>query len=173
MGVFTGSSGNALRHWNILLPSEEPIGRIPTTGLRQYYAKDHLGSVRAESGAITEATDYYAFGLDMGGRRFVSGTSAREHFTGKERDQETGFDYFGARYYMPEIGRWLVVDPLTEYIRASRLSSTLAFSGREETGISGAISPSRFAEQTSKNIRPSAFIGWFRRFQFRRWPESS
>ena len=47
VGVFTGTSGNALRHWNILTPSGEAIGRIPSTGLRQYYAKDHLGSARA------------------------------------------------------------------------------------------------------------------------------
>ena len=32
-------------------------------------------------------------------------------FTGKERDDETGWDYFGARYYYPAIGRWLSVDP--------------------------------------------------------------
>jgi len=32
-------------------------------------------------------------------------------FTGKERDVETGYDYFGARYYDSRIGRWLQVDP--------------------------------------------------------------
>ena len=33
-------------------------------------------------------------------------------FTGKERDRETGYDYFGARYYSQELGMWLSVDPL-------------------------------------------------------------
>ena len=42
------------------------------------------------------------------------GTSAKEGYTGKERDAETGLDYFGARYYMPEIGRWMSVDPLAD-----------------------------------------------------------
>ena len=32
-------------------------------------------------------------------------------FTGKERDPETGFDYFGVRYYLPAMGRFLGADP--------------------------------------------------------------
>ncbi len=33
------------------------------------------------------------------------------HSTGKERDSESGNDYFGARYYAPTMGRWLSPDP--------------------------------------------------------------
>ena len=35
-------------------------------------------------------------------------------FNGKELDQETGLYYYGARYYTPEIGIWLSVDPLSD-----------------------------------------------------------
>jgi len=35
-------------------------------------------------------------------------------FSGKERDEETGYSYFGARYYNPELSVWLSVDPLAE-----------------------------------------------------------
>ncbi|MBR5832646.1 MAG: hypothetical protein IKY79_08555, partial [Bacteroidales bacterium] len=36
-------------------------------------------------------------------------------FTGKERDSETGFSYFGARYYDSDlITGWLSVDPLAD-----------------------------------------------------------
>jgi RHS repeat-associated protein len=31
----------------------------------------------------------------------------RHRFTGKERDTETGLDYFGARYYGSNMGRWM------------------------------------------------------------------
>jgi RHS repeat-associated protein len=36
------------------------------------------------------------------------------HFTGKERDAESGNDYFGARYYASSMGRWLSPDPSME-----------------------------------------------------------
>jgi RHS repeat-associated protein len=35
------------------------------------------------------------------------------HFTGKERDSESGNDYFGARYYASTMGRWLSPDSST------------------------------------------------------------
>ncbi len=56
------------------------------------------------------------YGNNIGNSRAVesigSGTDATEHhFTGKERDTESGLDYFGARYYASSMGRWLSPDP--------------------------------------------------------------
>jgi RHS repeat-associated protein len=39
-------------------------------------------------------------------------SARRYRYTGKERDEETGLDYFGARYYAPWLGRWTTADPL-------------------------------------------------------------
>jgi RHS repeat-associated protein len=50
----------------------------------------------------------------MTGRSYLSGVGAKEGYTGKERDAETGLDYFGARYYLGAIGRWGGVDALTD-----------------------------------------------------------
>jgi RHS repeat-associated protein len=36
----------------------------------------------------------------------------RYRFTGKERDDETGLNYHGARYYAPWLGRWTAPDPI-------------------------------------------------------------
>ena len=44
----------------------------------------------------------------------AAGYDERYKFTGKERDEKTGYDYFGARYYVPEIPIWLSVDPLAD-----------------------------------------------------------
>src|SRR5262249_18320104 len=38
-------------------------------------------------------------------------TPKRYRYTGKERDEENGFTYHGARYYAAWVGRWVSCDP--------------------------------------------------------------
>jgi RHS repeat-associated protein len=45
---------------------------------------------------------------------FIPRLRAAHKFTGKARDAETGYDYFGARYYSSELSVWLSVDPLAD-----------------------------------------------------------
>jgi RHS repeat-associated protein len=56
--------------------------------------------------------NYYPFGKESRGSETAN--TPKEKFTGKERDAESGLDYFGARYYNPDIVRWTSVDPLWE-----------------------------------------------------------
>ena len=42
--------------------------------------------------------------------QFVASDSNHYKFTGKERDSESGLDYFGARYYSNGLGRWISAD---------------------------------------------------------------
>ena len=44
----------------------------------------------------------------------ISSYSARYTFSGKERDEETGYSYFGARYYNSSYSIWLSVDPMAD-----------------------------------------------------------
>ena len=44
----------------------------------------------------------------------ASAYNERFKFTGKERDTETGYDYFGARFYSPILLLWLSPDPLSD-----------------------------------------------------------
>ena len=34
--------------------------------------------------------------------------------SGKEKDSETGYYYFGARYYNPDLSLWLSIDPMSD-----------------------------------------------------------
>ena len=85
----------------------------------EYVVLDGLGNVRVvtdEKGNVLERHDYLAFGEECTTGRCANnpGVGAGEplKFTGKERDPETGLDYFGARYYGSKIGRFTSVDPV-------------------------------------------------------------
>ncbi|MCT4070796.1 hypothetical protein HZP86_16340, partial [Elizabethkingia anophelis] len=87
-----------------------------------YNYTDHLGNVRlsytkgASGGAeIIEENNYYPFGLKHQGYNSTSlaNNAYQYKYNGKEL-QETGMYDYGARMYMPELGRWGVVDPLAE-----------------------------------------------------------
>ncbi len=75
-----------------------------------YYFSDHLKTasvITNASGTITEDEDYYPWGGEL---QFVNSDNNHYKFTGKERDAETGLDYFGARYYGNWTGRFLTPD---------------------------------------------------------------
>ncbi len=73
----------------------------------EYYITDHLGSNRKllENGSVEQDNEYYAFGETSTSGEGVNGYK----FTGKELD-DTGLYYYGARYYLPELGRFLQSD---------------------------------------------------------------
>jgi len=88
-----------------------------------FLTADHLGSTRVitdAAGAVRKRYDYLPFGEEIGssvgGRSSVTGYSAvdatRQRFSGKERDAESGLDYFGARYFSGAQGRFTTPDPL-------------------------------------------------------------
>lgn len=89
-----------------------------------YQYTDHLGNARISyakntDGAleITDTNNYYAFGSNhIGGLKSSLGGYQSYKYNGKEI-QETGMYDYGARFYMPDIGRWGVVDPLAEKSR--------------------------------------------------------
>jgi len=77
----------------------------------EYYHLDALGSVRAvtdASGAIVVRHDYEPYGREWNEPE----SSDTRRFTGKERDDESGLDYFEMRYYGTTTGRFTSVDPV-------------------------------------------------------------
>ena len=93
----------------------------PTTGT-EFLTADPLGSTRLvtnAAGGVLKRYDYVPFGEEIaagiGGRAQADGYGSgvypnapdvlSEKFTAKERDAESGLDYFGARYYGSALGR--------------------------------------------------------------------
>ncbi len=100
--------------------------------LRNYYHPDHastelstsLGSSSAStelsnhwitdgSGNAIQHLHYLPFGEDWVDQR-NSSWNAPYTFSGKEKDTETGYGYFGARYYDSGLSIWLSVDPMSD-----------------------------------------------------------
>ena len=91
----------------------EVPAKTPTTGGTQFLTDDALGSTRLVTdvyGNTVQCNDYLPFGEDLtaGGRTCVSTVDAipEKKFTGKERDAESGLDYFDARYFSSAQGRF-------------------------------------------------------------------
>ena len=90
-------------------------GAPPFTLGTQYVTADQLGSTRlitAPGLGVPVATyDYLPFGDELGGPVYPTGAGGNDiKFTGKERDAETGLDFFGARYFSSAQGRFTSPD---------------------------------------------------------------
>jgi RHS repeat-associated protein len=68
------------------------------------------------SGAeVLEENNYYPFGLKHEGYNALAGNPTYNYkYNGKELQQESGMYDYGARFYMPDIGRFGAHDPLSE-----------------------------------------------------------
>ncbi|HEU4932648.1 MAG TPA: HNH/ENDO VII family nuclease [Pyrinomonadaceae bacterium] len=94
-----------------------------TTNGTSYVTSDVLGSPRVITGSAQEIKgrhDYLPFGEELvagnGGRtpqQNYGADNLRKKFTQKERDIETGLDYFLARYYSSAQGRFTSPDEFT------------------------------------------------------------
>ena len=84
--------------------------------LLRYQLANHLGSSSLEldgSGAMISYEEYYPYGSTsyQAVDARIKPAAKRYRFTQKERDEETGCNYHGARYYAPWLGRWMSCDP--------------------------------------------------------------
>jgi RHS repeat-associated protein len=84
-----------------------------------FHLVDPLGSRRLQTntaGVWEETCQSLPFGdqlnCTLNPNVTTSDDATEHHFTGKERDTESGIDYFGARYYASTMGRWTSPDPL-------------------------------------------------------------
>jgi RHS repeat-associated protein len=96
----------------------EGAGPIATPVPKQrFQLGNHLGSAMLEvdeTGLIISYEEYHPYGTSAyrSARSGVEVSARRYRYTGKERDDETGLYYHGARYYAAWLGRWTSADPL-------------------------------------------------------------
>jgi len=101
----------------IALVETQTVGDGDKQPVQRYQLGNHLGSASVELSENAELISYEEY-HPYGTTAFQAMCSAAEvclkryRYTGKERDEETGFSYHGARYYASWLGRWTSTDPL-------------------------------------------------------------
>lgn len=84
--------------------------RATTGSNTSYFLADHLGSTNGltdGSGAVTSTSSYDSFGNPAN-----TAFPTRYQFTGREFDNFTGLQFSRARWYDPQIGRFISEDPI-------------------------------------------------------------
>ncbi|MBK9168352.1 MAG: DUF4258 domain-containing protein [Bryobacterales bacterium] len=105
------------------LAAEYTQGTPAVLGTR-YVTVDWLGSTRATTdaaGRVVSRRDYFPYGEAIAGTNvygnrhlvpsYAAAQGLSQMFTGKEREGQTGLDYFGARYFSGAQGRFTSADP--------------------------------------------------------------
>ncbi len=143
----------------LLLPTP---AHAQTTQVVEYYHTDALGSVRAvtnQQGQVIRRHDILPFGEEL---QPTVPPPDKPLFTGKERDAETGLDYFGARYQRAGVGRFTTVDP------AMTLDKNLADPQRWNRYAYARTNPLRWVDPDGRTPGPVSLEG-FRPFM--KWAE--
>ena len=81
-----------------------------------WYHPDHLGSsswITYSDGSAVQHLHYLPWGEDFVDQRSTT-WNAMYTFSAKEKDTETGYSYFGSRYYNSDLSIWLSVDPMSD-----------------------------------------------------------
>lgn len=94
------------------------VGKINADTTRNYYLKDHLGSIRVvlnSTNGVISAQDYDAWGYPLENRTYQF-DNIKYSFIASELDHESNYTHFGVRKYDSRIGRFLAEEP---YINSS------------------------------------------------------
>ncbi|WP_437575045.1 RHS repeat-associated core domain-containing protein [Sorangium sp. So ce887] len=107
-------------------------GPFTVTPRVRYQLDNHLGSASLEvdgAGLVIGYEEYHPYGTTSywSAASGIEVSQRRYRYTSKEKDEETGLYYYGARYYAPWLGRWTSADPagmvdgpnLYEYVRGN------------------------------------------------------
>src|SRR6267143_3164667 len=107
----TNSSGAVVARYTQAVKIDEPLAEL-RSGTTSFYQADGLGSITSLSNAAGALAQTYTF--DSFGKQTASTGSLTNPFryTAREFDTETGLYYYRARYYDPNIGKFVNEDPI-------------------------------------------------------------
>ncbi len=99
-------------------------GAFTVVSRYRFQLDNHLGSASLEmdeSGLVIGYEEYHPYGTTAysSGHGSVEVSGRRYRYTSKERDEESGLYYHGARFYAPWLGRWTSADPIWRGISTS------------------------------------------------------
>jgi RHS repeat-associated protein len=130
----------------------------------RYQLGDHLGGAHVVLGgaslrdnALVDRDEYTPYGETS----FGSFAGKRYRFTGKERDDEIGLSYYGARYYSPWTARWVSCDPAALAARKPRAAPRSPVSGY----LYAAANPLAFVDRDGNAARSFYVTLPYERFQ--------
>jgi RHS repeat-associated protein len=95
--------------------SPNPDPSQATNWILNYHLTDWLGTRRVLTDSAGNPQES-CLSLPYGNGETCYPSPTEHLFTGKERDAESGNDYFGARYYASTMGRFLSPDPLGQWV---------------------------------------------------------
>ena len=104
----------------IAMLEKRTIGTDPSlVELTRYIYSNHLQSASLEldkDANIISYEEYHPYGTTsyQAMNASINAVAKRYRYTGKERDEETGLYYHGARYYIPWLARWTAIDPMED-----------------------------------------------------------
>ncbi|MBI4149317.1 hypothetical protein HY491_02630 [Candidatus Woesearchaeota archaeon] len=131
-----------------------------------YFHNDHLGSatiITNETGQVVEEKRYDPFGVEMSGNSKIG-------YNSKELDKDTELNYYGARYYGAEFGRFVtpdtvkgsLVNPQSLNLYAYTLNNPLVYIDPEgmQVRLSGDIKRrlEEYGTDPNKLVRNSRFL---------------
>lgn len=156
-----------------------------------YYEHDHLGNLRVaftpvvdcsnptgtepdpglnhanSSFTLDQVVDYFPYGKIL--RQYVASNGPERYLTTQhERDQETGLDYRGARYYDSDVARFLSLDPKAadyaswspyNYVMGNPISLTDP-TGRNSDYYQNAAGEIKWFDNTASSVVDQSMTSW-------------
>lgn len=123
---YAGSNAGLKRETLHIMDDKQRVAMVETRNevnddspvqVMRYQFTNHLGSASLEldeTATVISYEEYFPYGSTsyQAVSKGIKAAAKRYRYTGKERDEENGFYYHGARYYAPWLGRWTACDPL-------------------------------------------------------------